>query len=51
MSSMAIMPAVSWQHFIELGFSNMWTEIFQMYKLGFEEAEEPEIKLTTFIGS
>ena len=51
MLSMAIMPTVSWQHFIELGFSNMWTEIFQMYKLGFEEAEEPEIKLTTFAGS
>ena len=29
----------------------MWTEKFQMYKLGFEEAEEPEIKLPTFIGS
>ena len=23
---------------------------FQMYKLGFEEAEEPEINLPTFIG-
>ena len=34
-----------------LGFSSTWTEIFQMYKLGFEEAEEPEIKLTTFAGS
>ena len=27
-----------------LGFSSIWTENFQMYKLGFEEAEEPEIK-------
>ena len=35
----------------KLGFCNMWTEKFQMYKLGFEEAEEPEIKLPTFIGS
>ena len=33
------------------GFSSMWTENFQMYKLGFEEAEEPEIKLPTFVGS
>ena len=35
----------------KLGFSSTWTENFQMYKLGFEEAEEPEIKLVTFIGS
>ena len=34
-----------------LGFSSTWTENFQMYKLGFDEAEEPEIKLPTFIGS
>ena len=27
------------------------TENFQMYKLGFEEAEEPEIKLPTFTAS
>ena len=27
------------------------TKNFQMYKLGFEETEEPEIKLTTFTGS
>ena len=33
------------------GFSFMWTKNFQMYKLGFEEAEETEIKLPTFIGS
>ena len=35
----------------KLGFSCTRTENFQMYKLGFEEAEEPEIKLPTFIGS
>ena len=35
----------------KLGFSNMWTENFQMYKLGFKETEEAEIKLPTFIGS
>ena len=29
----------------------MWSENFQMYKLGFEEAEEPEIKLPTSAGS
>ena len=29
----------------------MWSENFQIYKLGFKEAEEPEIKLPTFIGS
>ena len=28
-----------------------WTENFQMYKLGFKEAEEPEINLPTFVGS
>ena len=31
-----------------MGFSNIWTENFQMYKLSFEEAEEPEIELLTF---
>ena len=30
-----------------LGFNNMWTENFQMYKLGLEKAEETEIKLPT----
>ena len=35
----------------KLGFSSRWTENFQVYQLGFEEAEEPEISLTTFIGS
>ena len=29
----------------------MWTVNFQMFKLDLEEAEEPEIKLPTFIGS
>ena len=32
-------------------FNNMWTGNFQLYKLGLEKAEEPEIKLPTFIGS
>ena len=35
----------------KLGFSSMWTENFQMYKLDLEKAEEPEIKSPTFIGS
>ena len=29
----------------------MWKENFQMHKLGLENAEEPEIKLPTFVGS
>ena len=35
----------------KLGFSSMWTKNFQMYKLGLEKAEEPEIKLPTSAGS
>ena len=35
----------------KLGFSNMQTEKFQIYKLDLEKAEEPEIKLPTFAGS
>ena len=31
----------------KLSFSSKWTENFQMFNLGFEEAEEPEIKLST----
>ena len=33
---------------LKLGFSSMWTENFQMYKLNLEKAE---IKLPTFTGS
>ena len=29
----------------------MWTMNFQMFKLDLEKAEEPEIKLPTFVGS
>ena len=29
----------------------MWTENLQMLKLDLEKAEEPEIKLPTFVGS
>ena len=35
----------------KLGFSSTWTENFQRYKLGFEKAEGPEIKLPTFARS
>ena len=35
----------------KLGLRNMWTKNFQMYKLCFEEAEKPEIKLSTFVAS
>ena len=28
----------------------MWTKNLQMFKLGLEKAEEPEIKLPAFIG-
>ena len=35
----------------KLGFNNTWTKNFQTYKLGFEEAEEPEIRLPSFVGS
>ena len=35
----------------KLGFSNMWTNNFQRYKLELEKAEESEIKLLTFVGS
>ena len=32
----------------KLGFSSMWIENFQMYKVGLEKAAEQEIKLPTF---
>ena len=35
----------------KLGFSSTWTKNFQVYKLGLEKAEDPEIKLPTFVGS
>ena len=35
----------------KLGFSNIWTENCQIYKLDFKKAEELEIKLPTFVGS
>ena len=37
--------------FSKPGFSSMWTVNFQMFKLYLEKAEEPEIKLSTSVGS
>ena len=37
--------------FSKPGFSNMWTMYFLMFKLVFEKAEKPEIKLPTSNGS
>ena len=31
--------------------ASTWIENFQMYKLDLEKAEEPEIKLSIFVGS
>ena len=36
---------------LKVGFSSTWTKNFQIYKMGFKEAEEPEIKLLTSNGS
>ena len=33
----------------KLGFSSMWTENFQMYKLDLEKAEKPNVKLPIYI--
>ena len=35
---------------LKLSFSSSWTENFQMYKLGFKETKESEIKLPTSAG-
>ena len=38
-------------HANKVVLSSTWTESFPMNKLDLEKAEEPEIKLPTFIGS
>ena len=43
------MPAKLYSKSFKLGFSSTWIENFQMYKLGLQEAAEPEIKLPTSI--
>ena len=45
------MLARLWSNSLKLGFNSMWTKNFQMYNLGLEKAEEPEIKLPTCAGS
>ena len=37
--------------FFKVGFSRTWIKNFLMYKLNWEKAKEPEIKLITFVGS
>ena len=37
--------------YFKLDFSSTWMGNFQMYKLGLEKSEEPDIKLPAFIGS
>ena len=36
---------------LQARFNSTWTKNFQMLKLDLEKAEEPEIKLPTYIGS
>ena len=36
---------------LQVSFNSMWTMNFQMFKLDLEKADEPEIKLPTFVGS
>ena len=48
--SFHILPRLCSKSF-KVGFCITWRENFQMYKLSFEEAEEPEIKLPAFVDS
>ena len=50
-SSHMLVNASKCSKFSKPGFSNTWTMNFQMFKLDFEKAEEPEIKLPTSVGS
>ena len=44
-------PSSAISEFSKPGFSNTWTVNFQIFKLVLEKAEEPEIKLSTSVGS
>ena len=44
------MPTRLCANSFKLGFNSTWTKNFQMYKLDLEKAEEPEIKLPTYVG-
>ena len=46
-----ISHASKYPKFSKCGFNSTWTEKFQMFKLDWEKAEEPEIKLLTYVGS
>ena len=48
---MKVMLVKECSKFSKLGFSNMWTVNFQMFKLVLEKAKESEIKLPTSAGS
>ena len=37
--------------FSKPGFNSTWTENFQVFKLGLEKVEEPDIKFPTSVGS
>ena len=37
--------------FSKPGFNNKWTVNFLMFKLDLEKAEEPEVKVSTYVGS
>ena len=43
--------AKEWSKFSNPVINNMWTVNFQIFKLGLEKAEEPEIQLPTSTGS
>ena len=43
--------AKKWSKFSRPDFNSTWIVNFQMFKLDFEKAEEPEIKLPTSLGS
>ena len=45
------MLAMKCSQSFKLGFNSMWTKNFQVYKLNFKKAKEPEIKLPTAAGS
>ena len=45
------MLAKSCWKFPKPDFNSMWTVNFQVFKLDLEKAEEPEIKLPTYVGS
>ena len=44
-------PAKQCSKFSKPGFNSTWTMNFQMFKLDLEKAEEPKIKLPTYVGS